>query len=68
MTQKLFWCQQAGGEYGWKRGELDVVRWLCDLFGFSFEERGMKLWEQIEAIPPRGRLRHPDLAILIERH
>ena len=67
IKQKLFWCQQSGYDYQWISGETNVVRWLCDLFGLSFQECGLKLWEQIEAIPLRGTTQNKDLSIVIER-
>ena len=62
---KTFYCSQSGFEGKWCSGELEVVRWICDLFGLSFKDNFEKLLTQIRNIIRYRPLRHPDLKVEI---
>lgn len=62
-----FFIKQTGFEGDWVQTPLDAVRFLCDLFGLSFEEHGETLMHQLEKLSPGGRLEHEDLSLVILR-
>lgn len=62
-----FLVQQGDLEEQWLSTPLDVARWLCDHFGWRFDERFERLLPQFENLMPGRSLQHEDLGLTVER-
>jgi hypothetical protein len=63
-----YYVRQSGFEGTWLKSSVDVMRHLCDLFGWNFADRFEHLLPQIESIQKGCALKHPDLSLSIERY
>lgn len=63
-----YFVRQSGFEGSWAKSPADVVRHLCDLFGWNFADRFEHPLPQIESIQKGCALKHRDLSLSIERY
>ena len=63
----MYFVSQRGFEGKWCKDAGEVVRFLCDLFGFDFQQVFERLLDQIQPMQRKQVLTHPDLALSIEK-
>lgn len=68
MAAQPYYVHQSGFEGAWLPSSVEVVRYLCDLFGWRFADRHQHLLPQIDGIERGESLNHPDLALTITRY
>jgi hypothetical protein len=61
-----YFIAQGNWDGHWVKDDLEVVQWLCDHFGWKFEQVYQSLFDQIERAGFRPLI-HEDLALVIQR-
>ena len=67
MLHKTFFVHQFGFEGKWCNNSIEVIKWMCDLFGWNFSDRYEVLLEKIEAIEKNKSIIDKNLGLEVIR-